>query len=63
VGANDPAEWMVWTMIVMTVSRYLLVVGMITGKTMDGVNPLRAAGATGTYICGLALAAATYMAI
>jgi hypothetical protein len=61
VGSQDPAQWMIWTMIVMTVSRYLLVVGMITGKTMDGVNPLRAAGATGTYLCGLALVAAAYM--
>jgi uncharacterized protein len=61
VGANDPAEWMVWTMMVMTGSRYSLVIGMITGKTMDAVNPLRAAGATGTYICGLALVAAALM--
>lgn len=61
VGAHDPADWMVWTMIVMTGSRYSLVVGMITGKTMDEVNPLRAAGATGTYICGLALVAAALM--
>lgn len=63
VGAHEPAQWMVWAMMITTVSRYLFVVGVITTKTMDGVNPLRAAGATGTYLGGLALVVATAMSI
>jgi len=52
---------MIWAMIITTASRYIFVTGVITAKTMDSVNPLRAAGATGTYLGGLALVAATVM--
>jgi len=61
IGGKGPAEWMIWAMIITTASRYIFVTGVITAKTMDSVNPLRAAGATGTYLGGLALVAATVM--
>lgn len=63
VGANNPAQWMIWAMMITTAGRYLLVIGIISGKTMDSVNPLRAGGAMATYLGGLALVAATAMSI
>ncbi len=40
-----------------TLSRYMLVAGILVSPTLARPHPLRAAGALGTWICGLALAA------
>lgn len=58
VGMGNPAVWVQWTMVVALVSRYLIVVGMIVGPSLDEVQPLRFAGAFGTYISGLVLVVA-----
>ncbi|MFT3931774.1 MAG: MAPEG family protein [Spongiibacteraceae bacterium] len=49
------AGWVVWSMIGVTCSRYLIASGLLLSKTLEKPNPLRALGALGTYIFGLAL--------
>jgi len=55
IGAHDPARWMVWTIVAVTVCRYLFVIGIIAFPTMAKPNPVRFIGAAGTYTLGLAL--------
>jgi len=57
-GQHSQAEWVGWTMLAATVSRYLFVAGMLLAPTLARPNPLRAAGAFGTYLCGPALSLA-----
>jgi hypothetical protein len=52
------APWMLWDFVVATVSRYLHAAGMLLSPSLDCPQPLRFAGALGTYVCGLALVAA-----
>jgi hypothetical protein len=59
LGAQGPGRWLMVTFIVATISRYLHAIGMIMCKTLDRPDPLRFAGALGTYITGLVLAVAT----
>lgn len=47
--------WVMWSIIGVTCSRYLIVVGLLLSKTLEKPNPLRALGALGTYVFGLAL--------
>ncbi|WP_372763639.1 MAPEG family protein [Litorivivens sp.] len=53
------AEWVMWSMILATFSRYLLVAGLLLPKTMAKPNPMRFVGALGTFIAGGILAVAT----
>jgi len=53
-AAHDPAAWVLWCIGLATLSRYLLVVGLLVGN-LDKPHPLRFAGALGTYLTGLAL--------
>ena len=62
VGARNPAPWMVWTSVAATACRYLHAAGMIVYPTMATPNPLRFVGALGTYVAGLALVVATFLA-
>jgi len=55
LGAHNPAPWVVATMIAVTLLRYVFVAGMVLPATMAKPNPLRFAGAAGTYMAGLAL--------
>ena len=56
---RQPPAWVVWTFVIATVSRYLHAAGMIFPATLATPNPLRFAGALGTYLAGLALVVAT----
>ena len=58
VGMREPSAWANWSMIGATVSRYLHAVGMIVSPTLDKPQPLRFAGALGTYVFGMALCVA-----
>lgn len=55
LGSRDPANWVVWTMIIATVCRYSHAIGMFASKTLDEPNALRFIGAAGTYLTGLIL--------
>ena len=62
IGSWQPAAWMIWTFVAATLSRYLHAAGMIMSSTLDKPQPLRFAGALGTYLSGLALVVATLIA-
>ncbi len=61
IGSRDPSGWMLWVMGLATLSRYLHAVGMIFSSTLDRPHPLRALGALGTYLGGLALCVAAFL--
>ena len=61
VGSRNPSLWMLWVMGIATVSRYLLVAGLLLSPTLDKPHPLRFAGALGTYLCGVALCVAVFL--
>ncbi len=56
IGVHQPSHWIAWVIIAATVFRYLIVIGLVTGSTMNQFNVLRFIGALGTYITGLVLA-------
>ena len=61
VGARQPAGWMLWTFVAATAFRYLHAAGMIMSRSLDQPQPLRFAGALGTYLSGLALVVAAFV--
>ena len=56
IGTFQPSHWIAWVIIAATVFRYAIVVGIITGPTMNQFNIFRFIGALGTYITGLTMA-------
>jgi hypothetical protein len=60
LGAREPSTWVLWTMWIVTVSRYLHAAGMIFSPTLAKPHPLRFIGALGTYLGGLALCVAAF---
>lgn len=58
LGSHSPATWVVWTMVIATVCRFALVVGLLTCGPLTRPNPVRFLGALGTYLCGVALCVA-----
>lgn len=54
------AAWVDWFVMLITLSRYLIALGIILPKTMSKPNPLRFAGALGTYVFGLGLCIAIF---
>jgi uncharacterized protein len=57
-GAHDAPVWILWTVVIATLSRYLLAGSLLLGPTMANPNFARFVGALGTYVCGLLLATA-----
>ena len=58
LGVREPAAWMQWVMGIVTASRYLHAAGMLLSPTLSVPHPLRALGAAGTYLGGIALCVA-----
>jgi hypothetical protein len=57
-----PSGWIPWVVLIVTVARVLHAVGMLMTTTFNAQpHPLRAIGALGTYLGGLALGAALLM--
>jgi uncharacterized protein len=56
LGMHDPATWVQWVFVVAALSRVLHAAGMIVSPSLAQPQPLRAAGAVGTYLAGLVLA-------
>jgi len=63
LGTQDVAGWVGWAMIVAAVSRYLVVIGFLTCKTLEKPHVLKAIGALGTYVAGIAMCVAAYMTV
>lgn len=61
LGTTYPSTWVIWSMGLVTFSRYLIVAGLIFPETMAKPNPMRLIGALGTYVFGLALCVALVM--
>jgi len=50
--------WALWFMVLATVSRFLIALGLVFPATLAKPNPLRFVGAAGTYVFGLGLGVA-----
>jgi len=50
------ALWLYWAFIVVTVCRFVYVIGMLSSKSLEQQNPLRFLGTLGTYIIGFVMA-------
>ena len=61
IGSRTPSLWMLWVMGIATVSRYLLVAGILLSPTLEKPHPFRFAGALGTYVCGVVLCVAVFL--
>jgi hypothetical protein len=48
--------WITTAIVIATLARFLLVAGLLWGKSLNRPNPARFAGALFTYLSGLALA-------
>ncbi len=62
LAAHDPAGWVRVTIGATTVCRFLIVAGLIAYPSLVKPNPLRFVGALGTYVGGLTLCVAAFMA-
>jgi uncharacterized protein len=58
LASRDAAGWLVWVFVGLTLCRYLHAAGMVLYRSLAEPNPLRFAGAVGTYVFGLTLAVA-----
>ena len=63
LGTTAPDGWVCWTIIIATASRVLMVIGFLTAKTLAKIHPLKAVGAIGTYLSGIALCSAMIMSV
>ncbi|GAA6155638.1 MAPEG family protein [Pyruvatibacter sp. HU-CL02332] len=63
LGTQDVAAWVGWAMIVAAVSRYLVVLGFLTCKTLEKPHVFKAVGALGTYVAGFAMCFAAYQTV
>jgi hypothetical protein len=61
LGAHGPAAWLEWTFLAAAGSRVLHAAGMILSPTLAKPQPLRFAGALGTYVTGIVLAFAALL--
>ena len=55
IGAHSPGSLVLWLMVIVTLCRFLIVIGIVASPTLDRPHPLRFAGAVGTYLGGAAL--------
>jgi len=55
LGSQSPGALVLWTMVIVTACRFLIVVGIIMSPTLDKPHPLRFIGALGTYLGGAVL--------
>ncbi len=63
LGSRNPSTWVLWTMWIVTLCRYLIVIGILTSPTLAKPHPLRFIGAVGTYVGGVALCVAAYLSM
>ena len=61
LGQVQQPAWVIWFMVLVTVSRYSFAAGMIFPKSLDKRNPMRLLGAMGTYIFGIGLCIAVLL--
>ena len=54
-GLHSPSQLQAWLMVGATVSRFLVVLGLLAWPSMAKPNPARFVGSIGTYVFGLTL--------
>lgn len=59
----SPSTWVLWTMWIVTLCRYLIVIGILASPTLAKPHPLRFIGALGTYVGGVVLCVAAYLSM
>lgn len=57
------STWMLWVFALATASRYLHATGMLLSPTLAEPQPLRYAGAVGSYLTGFLLVVAAFVAL
>ena len=62
LASREPATWVVWIIVAATLSRYLHAAGMILCRSLEDAHPLRFVGALGTYLTGILLCVAAFLA-
>jgi uncharacterized membrane protein YecN with MAPEG domain len=55
LSQSQMSAWVLATIVLATISRFVLVAGLIFPRTMSRPNPMRQLGAIGTYVFGLIL--------
>lgn len=63
LGMLNPEPWMMWCMGLVTLSRYVLVFGIVLPPSMAQPSKLRFIGSLGTYLFGMALCAGLFMRV
>ena len=63
LGTTNPDNWVYWAIIIAATSRVLMVVGFLTAGTLSEIHPLKAVGAMGTYLSGIALCIAMVQSV
>ena len=63
LGTTNPDNWVYWAIVIATISRVLMVVGFLTAGTLSKIHPLKAVGAMGTYLSGIALCIAMVQSV
>ena len=63
LATTNPDSWILWTIVVATTSRVLMVLGFLTAGTLRKIHPLKAVGGVGTYLSGLALCVAMVQSV
>lgn len=58
IASNEPSAWMTWSYMLATLARCLHAAGMLMSPSLADPQPLRFAGALGTYFFGLVMAVA-----
>jgi len=61
VGRSDPPAWAAAVIVAVTASRYAHAAGVLMSRTLAEAQVLRALGAAGTYLGGLALCVAALL--
>lgn len=55
--------WVIWFIVLVTISRYLFAAGMVFHKTLAERNIMRLVGAMGTYVFGIGLCVALLLQV
>lgn len=61
LGTMPISMWVMWCMIIVTLSRYLAAAGLLLPKSLAKPNLLRVVGTLGTYLAALGLCVALFL--
>jgi len=56
LSRNPVSTWLGWAFIIVTVCRFVYVIGMFASKSLEQQNPIRFISTLGTYVIGFVMA-------